>query len=103
MLIENIKVNVEGMEIEVAKNTTLLEISKMFNHNGPHKIVLAKVNNRYRELIDIVYDGDNIEFCDLTDKTANRVYLSGLIFLTVGKNNLINSKSFVLQISSIEL
>lgn len=94
MLIENIKVNVSGMEIEVAKNTTLLEISKMFNTNGPHKIVLAKVNNHYKELIDVVYDGDNIEFCDLTDKTANRVYLNGLIFLVkyafneiFGKNN----------------
>ena len=94
MLIENIKVNVSGMEIEVAKNTTLLEISKMFNNNGPHKIVLAKVNNRYRELIDVVYEGDNIEFCDLTDKVANRVYLNGLIFLVkytfnelFGKNN----------------
>lgn len=82
MLIENIKVNVSGMEIEVAKDTTLLEISKMFNNHGPHKIVLAKVNDRYQELIDIVYDGDNIEFCDLTDKVANRVYLNGLIFLT---------------------
>ena len=82
MLIENIKVYVGGMEIEVAKDTTLLEISKMFNHEGPHKIVLAKVNNRYKELIDIAYEGDNIEFCDLTDKTANRVYLAGLIFLT---------------------
>lgn len=82
MLIENIKVNVSGMEIEVAKNTTLLEISKMFKQDSLHKIVLAKVNNRYRELIDIAYDGDNIEFCDLTDKTANRVYLNGLIFLT---------------------
>ena len=82
MLIENIKVSVGGMEIEVAKDTSLLEISKMFNHDGKHKIILAKVNNRYRELGDIVYDGDDIEFCDLTDKTANRVYLAGLIFLT---------------------
>lgn len=70
------------MEIEVAKNTSYLEISKMFNHDGPHKIVLAKVNGRYHELGDISSDGDNIEFCDLTDKTANRVYLAGLIFLT---------------------
>ena len=81
MLIENIKVNVGSMEIEVAKNTTLLEVSKMFNHEGKHKIVLAKVNGKYHELFDVCYDGDNIEFCDLTDKTANRVYLSGLIFL----------------------
>ena len=81
MLIENIKVNVGEMEIEVAKNTTFLEISKMFKRSDPHKVLLAKVNNRYRELIDIATDGDNIEFCDLTDKTANRVYLSGLIFL----------------------
>ena len=82
MLIENIKVNVSGMEIEVAKDTTLLEISKMFNNEGLHKIILAKVNNRYKELGDVAYEGDNIEFCDLTERTANRVYLNGLIFLT---------------------
>ena len=82
MLIENIKVNVSGMEIEVAKDTTLLEISKMFNVDSVHKIILAKVNNRYHELVDTVNDGDDIEFCDLTNKTANRVYLNGLIFLT---------------------
>ena len=31
MIVENIKVSINGMEIEVSKGTTLLEISKMFN------------------------------------------------------------------------
>ncbi len=81
MLIENINVEVSGMQMEVSKNTTLLELSKMFNIESKHKIILARVNNHYKELQNVVHSNDKIEFCDLTDKTANRVYLNGLIFL----------------------
>ena len=81
MLIENINVEVSGMQMEVSKSTTLLELSKMFNIESKHKIILARVNNHYKELQNVVHSNDKIEFCDLTDKTANRVYLNGLIFL----------------------
>ena len=49
MLVENIKVNVDGMEIEVSKGTTLLEISKMFKNKGRQPIV-AIVNDGLYEL-----------------------------------------------------
>ena len=81
MLVENIKVTISGMEIEVGKNTTLLEISKMFKNDSKRKPVIAKVNGQYKELMEMANNDDNIEFLDLTDATANRVYLSGLIFL----------------------
>ena len=81
MLDENIKVTVSGMEIEVAKNTTLLEVNKLFKSSNKRKSIIAKVNGNYKELMEIANDNDEIEFCDLTDSTGNRVYLSGLIFL----------------------
>ena len=81
MLVENIKVFVSKMEMEVAKNTTLLEISKMFKSDNERKPIIAKVNNNYRELMEPANNNDEIEFIDLTDATANRVYLNGLIFL----------------------
>lgn len=81
MLVDNIKVTISGMEIEVGKNTTLLEISKMFKNDSKRKPVIAKVNGQYKELMEMANNDDNIEFLDLTDATANRVYLSGLIFL----------------------
>ena len=81
MLTENIKVDITGMEIEVAKGTTLLEISKMFNSENKRRPIIAKVNGLYKELTEIANNNDNIEFVDLTDNTANSVYLNGLIFL----------------------
>ena len=81
MLTENIKVNITGMEIEVSKGTSLLEISKMFNSNNKRKPIIAKVNGKYIELNECPNNDDNIEFLDLTDYTANSIYLNGLIFL----------------------
>ena len=52
MLVENVKVNVRGMEIEVSKGTTLLEISKMFNSEG-RKPIIAKIINIIRFLIQV--------------------------------------------------
>ena len=80
MLVENIKVNVSGMEIEVGHGTTLLEISKMFNRGG-RKPIIAKVNGTICELSAVPNDNDNIEFLDLTNSVANRVYVNGLIML----------------------
>ena len=80
MLVENIKVNISGMEIEVAKGTSLLEISKMFNTKSISPII-AKVNGTVCELSLIPNDNDNIEFLDYTNSIANRVYVSGLILL----------------------
>ena len=80
MLVENIKINIDGMEMEVGKGTTLLEISKMFNKKD-RKPVIAKVNDTISELNIVANDNDNIEFLDVTDPTGNRVYVSGLILL----------------------
>ena len=80
MLVENIKVNVDGMEIEVSKGSSLLEISKMFKTEGRRSII-AKVNGAVTELTNIANDGDVIDFLDLTDGVASRVYVNGLILL----------------------
>lgn len=80
MLVENIKVNISGMEIEVAKGTTLLEISKMFN-TKEHKPIIASLNGTICELNIVPNNNDSIEFLDITNITANRVYVNGLILL----------------------
>lgn len=81
MLTENIKIRIGDTILEVSKNSTLLEISKMVENKLDHEIVLAKVNGSYCELYKTANDNDVIEFCDLTDPTGNKVYLSGLILL----------------------
>ena len=80
MLVENVKVNVSGMEIEVSKGSTLLEISKMFKTEGRRPII-GKINGDVCELTAVPNDNDDVEFLDLTNSIANRVYVNGLILL----------------------
>ena len=80
MLVENIKVNVDGMEIEVSQGTTLLEISKMFKNKGK-KPVVASVNDVICELNMVPQENDDIKFLDVTNNVANRIYVDGLTFL----------------------
>ena len=81
-MLESIKVWVNEKETIVKKGITLLELSKMYDDLFNHKIVLAKVDSEYRELSDTINKPCHIEFFDLTDSYANRVYLNGLVYLT---------------------
>ena len=80
-MLENIDVVVNGKKAVVKKGITLLELSKLYEHEYMHKIIIAKVDLEFHELNDIITKPCNIEFFDLTDPFANRVYLNGLIFL----------------------
>ena len=66
MLSDVIKVSVGGMEIEITKGTTLLEVSKMFNKEG-RPAVIAKVGNHFVELNEVALPNTEIEFCDVTN------------------------------------
>ena len=79
----NIKVVINGEEVEVVKGTTLLEISKKYKENFKYEIILAKVDGEYKELIDTVTKECEIEFYDLTNHDANAVYLNGLKYVTL--------------------
>lgn len=82
-MIENIKVTVMGEEKEVSKNTTYLELSRMYQNNFKNPIIVAKQNEHYKELNDKIDTHGNIEFCDYNDREANRIYLNGLVYLTI--------------------
>lgn len=82
-MIENIRVTVMGEEKEVSKNTTYLELSRMYQNNFKNPIIIAKQNNNYKELNDKIDSQGNIEFYDYTEREANRVYLNGLVYLTI--------------------
>ena len=80
-MLESIKVSINGKTIDVKKGITLLELSKMYQSDFLHKIIIAKVDSDYHELSDVITRSCKIEFFDLTTPYANRVYLNGLIFL----------------------
>ena len=80
MFSDKIEVSVNGMAMDVAKGTTLLEVSKMFSPEGRSSII-AKVDGHYTEMYEVARPNTEIELCDLTDYYANRVYVNGLIYL----------------------
>ena len=80
-MLENIDVVVNGKKVTIKKGITFLELSKMYDDEFLHKIILARVDSDYHELSDQIYKPCNIEFLDLTNPYANRVYLNGLIYL----------------------
>ena len=80
-MLESIKVTIDGSKIVVKKGITLLELSKMYDKNFAHKIILAKVDSEYHELSDTINKSCTVEFFDLMHPYANRIYLNGLVFL----------------------
>ncbi len=80
---ENIKVKVQDKTLEIGKNTTFLELSKSYEKDFAYPIVIASFNGVYQELNQPIKKEGVISFYDLKDRTANRIYLNGLIFLTL--------------------
>ena len=102
MLVENIKVNISGMEIEVSRGTTLLEISKMFKSDGG-KPIIARVNGDICDLSTIPNENDDIEFLDLSNSIANRVYVNGLVLLlNYAFNEIFHGKNIITVKHSVD-
>ena len=78
-----IKVTINKKELEIKENTLLKDLVSDFQKDYKNEIILAKVDGIYKELNDRVKKECDIEFFDLTDCGANKVYLNGLILLTV--------------------
>lgn len=82
-MIESVKILVMNEEREVSKGTTLLELSMNYQDSFKYPILLATINGFYHELTDKITEPCDIEFFDLTGRVGNRVYLNGLIYMTI--------------------
>ena len=82
-MIEEIKVTINGKEQLVPRGITLLQLSKEYEKDYRFPIILASVNNVYRELSYVVNDPCGINFYDLNSKIGNRAHIAGLTFLLV--------------------
>lgn len=80
---DSVKVTINNEVIEVIKGASLEEISKNYQSNHKFPIILAKVDGMYKELSETVKKDCKVEFFDLTDRGTNRVFLNGLIYLTI--------------------
>lgn len=80
---EMMKIMVMGEEKEIEKGTTYEELAQKFQHQFQCRIIVAKQDNRFRELMSPIQQKGDIEFFDLTDLDGMRVYTRGVCFLMV--------------------
>ena len=80
-MIQSINITINGETYKYSQNTTLQEI--YMDHQEKHKypIILARVNNRLRELSYSIKEDSTIEFLDLTTPEGNRAHINGLTFI----------------------
>lgn len=95
---EKIKVNVMGDIKEILPGTTFLELSTEYVDRLNNPIILVKANGEYKELRDSINSSCDIEFLDLTERYANKVYLNGLIYLTIYAFNEISNGKISLRV-----
>lgn len=82
-MIEEIKVTINGNEKTIPQGTTLLQLSKEYQKEYRFPIILASVNNVYKELSYVINNPCGIVFYDLKSKIGNRAHISGLTFLLI--------------------
>lgn len=70
-------------EMQVETGTSLLELSKQFQKHFITPIVLANVNNRLKELSNLIEEGNVIVFLDMTDKDGYKTYQRSVALLMI--------------------
>ncbi len=78
-----------GVSIEVAMGTSLQEVLNLVEFERPYPILVARVNNRYKELSYRIYKPVTVEFLDVRHYEGYRVYQRTI--------------SFVMQMAALEL
>lgn len=79
---EKINVKINGVNKSYDKNVQLSELANEYQKEYKHKIVLAKVNGKLRELFKKVkIDNSEVEFVTLDSKIGNMTYQRSAVFL----------------------
>ena len=79
----NIKVKIDGNNIQVPRGTSIESIAKSYQANHPSQIVAAKVNNRISELTEVLDEDCELQFIDLSMDDGIRIYIRGLTFIFI--------------------
>ena len=82
-MIETIEVEIRGKKYQLSKGVTLQEVASEFQKYYKYPILLAKVNNRLKELTEPISESGTIEFLDLTTREGNRCHISGLTYVLI--------------------
>ena len=93
-MIETIEVKVNNKIFKYSKGITVNEILTEHKQGYRYPIILARINNRLRELSEKIEENSTVEFLDLTTPEGNRAHINGLILvLLYAVNTLYGKKS----------
>ena len=74
-------INKEKLKIE--NGIKLKELVPIFQKNYEYKIICAQVGNSIKDLNYEITKPCEIKFLQVTDHTANRIYINSLIYVTI--------------------
>lgn len=80
-MIETVEITINKKKYKYSKNITLQEIYMEHQESHKYPIILAKVNNRLRELSYKIKEDSEVEFLDLTSPAGNRVHVNCLTLI----------------------
>jgi len=80
---DNITVKVKDQVGCFSKGISLEELSQHYTSKYPAQIVAARVNNKLRELSEVLQEDCEVDFVDLSTSDGERIYLRGLIFIFI--------------------
>ena len=80
-MIGDIEIKAMGEQKKVSFGLTYQELAAEYKDKFKYPIILAKIGNYYKELNEPVVNKEEIEFVDLKDSTANKIYVNGLLLL----------------------
>lgn len=82
-MIEQIEVIINDEVFKYSKGITLQEIYMEHQEKHQYPIILARVNNRQKELSFQLRENSKVEFIDLTSPEGNRAHINGLTFILI--------------------
>lgn len=82
-MIDTIEVTINNEKYTYSRGTMLQEIYREHQEKHQYPILLARVNNRLRELSYHLNSSAEIQFLDLTTHEGNRAHVNGLTFILV--------------------
>ncbi|MBQ6538822.1 MAG: nucleoside kinase [Bacilli bacterium] len=82
-MIESVEVIINGRKKTYNKGIALEEIAQDYQDKFKYPIILARVENRLKELSFTVEEPCTIEFLDLTSKEGNNTHINGLVYVMV--------------------
>ena len=80
-MIETVEVKINNKVYRYSKGISVTEVLTEHKQDFKYPIILAKINNRLKELSSIIEENSNITFLDLTSHEGNRVHVNGLILI----------------------